>query len=146
MRYRKITHTDIPSLFQVRTSTRENCVTLLELEAIGVTPGSISAALDGDLSGWIGEQQSKAVGFILADFRTAEIVVLAVISEFEGKGIGRELLSLIESEMIQVGITEAWLWAGVDTAIRSHGFYRRLGWCPTGETHKLDEKLVKKFR
>ena len=62
------------------------------------------------------------------------VVVVAVLPEYEGRGVGERLLSR------RCG--RPWLAANPDPAGRSHGFYRSKGWRPTGEPVHDDEVLV----
>src|SRR4029077_12508496 len=74
---------------------------------------------------------------------TGEVLVLAVLPQFEGRGIGKTLLSLAVNCLRSFKPTRIWLGASSDPGTRSHGFYRALGWRPVGEkdTHG-DEILV----
>jgi len=69
--------------------------------------------------------------------------VLAVRPDFEGLGIGRTLLSHAVEWPWTFAPARIWLGASGDPRTRSHGFYRSLGWRPTGERDGHgDEVLV----
>jgi GNAT superfamily N-acetyltransferase len=65
------------------------------------------------------------------------VLVLAVLPAFEGRGIGKTLLSLAVDWLRSFRPTRIWLGASSDPRTRSHGFYRALGWRSVGrrDTH-----------
>ena len=94
MIFRAITIRDIPALFDVRTSVRENAYTREGLYSAGITEPAVENLLRTSHCGWLCESDSKVVGFAMANRETAEFWVIAVLPEFEGRGIGSKLLSL----------------------------------------------------
>jgi GNAT superfamily N-acetyltransferase len=60
------------------------------------------------------------------------VLVLAVLPEYEGHGIGTRLLSHAVAWLRAMGFQRPWLTVSPDLRIRTHGFYRALGWQPTG--------------
>lgn len=52
MNIRNITVGDIPALFCIRPRTRENALSLGELQGLGITPESVAARLKGTTKGW----------------------------------------------------------------------------------------------
>ena len=60
-------------------------------------------------------------------------MVLAVLPDFEGLGVGRRLLSFVVGWLRAMGAQRVWLAASSDPGVRAHGFYRSLGWRPNGE-------------
>jgi ribosomal protein S18 acetylase RimI-like enzyme len=126
---RPITIADIPALFHVRPRTRENALTLDELRALGITPESVEGWLKGSTHGWLWETSAgEIVGFCMADRSTGELLVIALLPEYEGRGIGGQLMQNAESWMAKSGCTRAWLTTDVDQSLRAFGFYRRRGW------------------
>jgi len=59
---------------------------------------------------------------------TGEMWVIAVLPEYEQKGIGAELLARVENALWTAGWNEIWLTTDLDIALRSYGFYRYQGW------------------
>ena len=59
---------------------------------------------------------------------TGEMWVIAVLPEFEGQGIGKCLLQLVENWLITEGCSELWLTTDPNETMRCVGFYRHLGW------------------
>jgi ribosomal protein S18 acetylase RimI-like enzyme len=76
---------------------------------------------------------SQVVGHCTGDSGTGEIVGLAVVPAHQGSGIGRELLDLVVHALRAEGAHRVWVAAPSDPALRAHGFYRAVGWVPTGE-------------
>lgn len=143
-RFRNATTEDIESMFAVRASTRQNPISAERLAGLGITPSSVAAALAaGDIGSWVCEYAGAVVGFCNADMHSGEVLVLAVLPEHEGKGIGKRLLSLAIECLQRHGYTRLWLFADSDPGARSHGFYRANGWAATGWLQPNgDEELV----
>lgn len=126
---RQITPADIPVLFEVRPRTRENALTVDELRALGITPASVAAWLDDSTQGWLCEVPvDGVVGFCMADGTTGELLVIALLPEYEGRGIGGRLMHHAESWLAASGCTRAWLTTDLDPTLRAYGFYRHRGW------------------
>jgi ribosomal protein S18 acetylase RimI-like enzyme len=126
---RPIAAADIPALFDVRPRTRENALTLDELRALGITQESVLAWLEGSTSGWLSQTQTgDVVGFCMADRDSGELLVIALLPEYEGRGIGGQLMQRAEDWLARSGCTRAWLTTDVDQRLRAYGFYRHRGW------------------
>jgi ribosomal protein S18 acetylase RimI-like enzyme len=133
---------DIESLFDIRARTRENPLSREQLAAMGITPAASAEALrSGEMKGWVCLDGSRPVGFCSADVG-GEVLVLAVLPEYEGRGIGRRLLAEAVGWLRSRGCERIWLAADPNPAVRAHGFYRSQGWRPTGELQHTDEILV----
>jgi ribosomal protein S18 acetylase RimI-like enzyme len=129
VRFREISAADIPALFEVRTRTRENTLSLEELRALGITPASVAQWLLGSRKGWLCEVTGgRVVGFCMADSATGELLVIAVLPEHEGRGIGATLMRLAETWLSESGCAAAWLTTDLDPGLRAYGFYRHRGW------------------
>jgi GNAT superfamily N-acetyltransferase len=128
LKFRDIAAADVPALFHVRTRTRENTLTLDELRRLGITPRSVTESLGKSTQGWLCEHSSAVAGFSMADRATGEFLVIAVLPEYEGKGVGGRLMSLAEQWLAASGCTRAWLTTDLDTTLRAYGFYRKRGW------------------
>ena len=140
--YRGLTVADLPAVFEVRLSTRENGVTLEILEAYGVTPETLAEGLAAGLRGWVCEDEGRIVGFTIGDGEAGEVQVVAVLPSHEGLGIGKALLDRVGTWLFSRGHTKIWLLANPDPNIRASGFYQKLGWRKTGEMRGPDEVLV----
>jgi GNAT superfamily N-acetyltransferase len=129
MSIRRITHADIPVLFDIRPRTRENALTLEELRRLGITPESVDAALLDATRGWLWETtEGDVAGFCMADRSTGELLVIALLPEHEGRGIGGQLMQQAEDWLARSGCTRAWLTTDLDPTLRAYGFYRHRGW------------------
>lgn len=126
--------TDIDALFEVRAHTRQNALTRADLAALGITPDSTAQALErGTIVGSVCTCEDRVVGFCSGNPHTGEVLVLAVRPEFEGRGIGQQLLARVVGRLQGAGRTRVWLAAAADPTVRAYAFYRALGWRPTGE-------------
>jgi len=133
---------DLPAVFAVRLSTIENAVTMEEMEdRYGVTPQSLSEAMKSHVKGWLCEDSGSVVGFSMGDGSKGEVQVVAVLPEYEGRGIGKILLARVQTWLFSMGHEEIWLLANPDPSTRAHGFYRRQGWHATGTMRHGDEVL-----
>jgi GNAT superfamily N-acetyltransferase len=125
---REIVESDIPSLFRIRVATRENTMSLVELERIGITENSIRAAIKSTHRGWLYEEAGKVGGFVMGDYDEAELTVIALLPRYEKRGIGSQLLSKVETWLRSKGCQSIWLTTDVDPSLRAYGFYISHGW------------------
>lgn len=131
--FRPTIRKDIEETFAVRAATRQNPVSRDQLAAWGFTPQSVWDRFSGgEYLGWVCEHAGRIVGFCTGNAATGEIMVLAVLPDFEGLKIGKRLLSLVVDALREKGRSNLWLSASTDPGIRAHGFYRANGWIPTG--------------
>lgn len=98
----------------------------------------------------IAEEENKIAGFVYADARDANesferryacLVYIAVIPEFRGKGIGRELYSECEDRLKKLGITNLYCWANAEDNDRTLNFMKANNF---SEGHKyiwMDKKI-----
>ena len=128
MKFREINAADMPALFHVRPRTRENALTLDELQRLGITPQSVTESLGQSTQGWVCDDSGQVVAFSMADRATGEFLVIAVLPEYEGRGVGGTLMSLAEEWLSASGCKRAWLSTDLDTTLRAYGFYRKRGW------------------
>ena len=129
VKLREIRSVDIPALFYIRPRTRENALTITELVALGITPQSVETWLTESTRGWLCETAGgEVVGFSMADCSTGELLVIALLPDYENRGIGTKLMQRAESWLAQSGCTRAWLTTDLDPSLRAHGFYRHRGW------------------
>lgn len=118
----------MPGLFQVRTHTRENSYTLEQLHRLGITPESVVQKLATTFKGWLCTVDDLVVAFCIADRSAGELWVIAVLPQYEGRGIGGHLMRAAEDWLWASGCTRAWLTTDVDVNLRAYGFYRHRGW------------------
>lgn len=153
--FRQIIPKDIPALFTIRIATWHNERGAEELEAMGINPESVLNHLKTDHAGWIALDDEKPIGFSMSNRSAGEMWVIAVLPEYEGKGVGKELLHQAEAWLFSHGWETIWLTTDVDESVRAVGFYRHLGWVDwkmdedrylqkhnPRETIKLEEHVV----
>ena len=128
MKYREIVKADIPELFVVRVATRENALSREQLAKLGINEETLSTMMDSSHRGWLCEVDNRVVGFAMGNRENGEMWVIAVLPDYEGKGIGTELLKRVENWLWAQGWKEIWLTTDVDTSLRAYGFYKREGW------------------
>lgn len=141
-RLREMTPADLGAVFALRTSTRENRVTMEELaDEYGITVASLAVAMATGVRGWLVEDEGVVIAFAMGDRSNGEVQVVAVRPGHEGRGHGKAVLAAVVDWLLAEGHAEVWLYAARDPAVRATGFYRRLGWTPTGEVKGSDEVL-----
>ena len=135
---------DIPSLYHVRASTRQNPVSRDQLLEWGITPESIAEGFEtGEFQGMVCESGEAVVGFCTGNTRTGEVLVLAVLPEFENRKVGLTLLEGVVAELRRSNVPSIWLGCSPNPESRSYGFYRANGWGETGQkTETGDDILV----
>lgn len=122
---RPATVADVDAMFRVRTSVRENTLTLDELAEIGVTPAAIATAIQSAPCAWVAKADGEVLGFAMVDLDTACLFAAFVLPGHEGRGIGTALIRTCEAALFERHPV-AWL----ETAghSRAAGVYRHLGW------------------
>ena len=143
---RGATVADIPALFDVRTSVRENHLDLAQLAERGVTPESIARGLASEHeSVWVVEEPGAGVvAFCMADARTGSVFALFVRSDVEGRGYGRALLTVAEDWLFGAGWPVIRLNTGEERHLRAHRLYRAAGWVETGPADHGDVRYEKR--
>jgi len=128
MNLRPIESKDLQSIFDVRAGTRENRFSREALCEIGITEESVARMLGTTHRGWLSEGEGKIAGFAIGDGKTGELWVIAVLPEFEKRGIGSQLLAVVEEWLASLGWKELWLWTSSDPNKRAYSFYANRGW------------------
>ena len=132
MNIRLVQGEDVETLFEIRTSVKENYQSRQEIAKLGITPASVAKMLDKECCAWIAEVKSQPVGFSIANLTEKTILGLFVLPEFENQGIGRALMEITEDWFKKQGIKEISLLTGNDPTFRAYGFYLHLGWTAVG--------------
>lgn len=144
VRLRAACRADVGAMFHIRANTRDNAISPERLAKLGITPATLGAALDdGAVCGWLAvDDEAQAIGFCNVEPASGEVLVLAVLAGKEGQGVGRALLEAAVTHLQSMGSPPPWLMAGVNPALRAHGFYRAQGWRPSGRRDAQgDEEL-----
>lgn len=126
MNFREALLTDIPHMMAVRQAVKENALSNPDL----VTAQDYSAYLSERGKGWVCEIDNKIVGFAIGDLTKNNVWALFVLPEFEGQGVGRELLILLLDWYYSKTTDTIWLSTAPKT--RAADFYRSFGWKETG--------------
>lgn len=143
IQYRRALPGDAPACVDLRGRTRENAFSAAQLAELGITAESWAEGIRDDaLPGHIALDGERMAGYCFGDREGGEIVVLALLPAYEGQGIGRRLLDLSIADLVDAGHTRLILGCAADPAVRSHGFYRHLGWRPTGEIDALGDEVL----
>lgn len=132
MKIRMAVPADVPSMFEVRTSVRENHMFFEELVELGITPESVPGMLSGDGRGWVAEDHGEVVAFAMANALESTVFAMFVRASHEGRGLGRSLMSEAEQWLFDRGCDDIWLLTDRDLAVRANGFYRHMGWIDDG--------------
>ncbi|HHP7231321.1 MAG TPA: GNAT family N-acetyltransferase [Xenococcaceae cyanobacterium] len=135
---------DIETLFEIRTSVKENYQSRAAIAKLGITPETVAQMLQKDCRAWIAEISGKAIAFSLANATKKTIFGMFVLPEFEGRGAGRALMHEAETWLFSHNIAEIWLVTGNNPKFRAYGFYLHLGWIPVGVEPNGVMKFIKK--
>ena len=111
-------------------------------EDYGITSESLAQAMSSHVSGWLCEDSDVVVGFSMGDRLNGEIQVVAVLPEYEGHGIGKNLLTKVQSWLFSKGHETIWL--GANSWKPSYSVKNTKFFLPT--TAKKHWKWSKKFR
>jgi GNAT superfamily N-acetyltransferase len=131
---------DLPRCFEVRTRTRENALTIEQLNNwYGLRPDQVPPGFADTLRGWVYEHDGEIVGFTMGDSSTGELTVIALLPDHEGQGIGSKLISAVTRWLVEGG-KQPWLLTAADPSLRAYGFYRSQGWHATGDINKHNEE------
>jgi ribosomal protein S18 acetylase RimI-like enzyme len=141
--FERASSNDAAEFIRIRGLTRENAVAAARLAQLGVTAQSWADDIRSNtLIGYVARTEREIVGYCFGNAHSGEVVVLALLSSAEDQGIGRSLLRLVVDALISAGHRRLFLGCASDPNVRSHGFYRHLGWRSTGRLDKLgDEEL-----
>jgi GNAT superfamily N-acetyltransferase len=142
---RRGTPEDLHEITRVRTSVRENHLSVEQMEAIGITHESTSALMiSGELGCWVAEDEGLLVGFSMAERSTGHLFGLFVHPDAEGQGHGSRLLAAAEDWLRGLGFTEAYLTTDPET--RAYRFYLLQGWQDTGASagHFAEDHVLRK--
>ena len=146
LEYRIATPADVAECIDIRGITRENAISAAHLASMGITHESWSKLIQDDaLPGVVCSSETRIIGYCFGDRKSGEIVVLALLPDYEGKGIGRSLLERTSSVLVGQGHSKLFLGCSSDPKSRSFGFYRHLGWCTTNTVDANGDEILEFF-
>jgi ribosomal protein S18 acetylase RimI-like enzyme len=144
--YRAAQPEDAAACVWLRGQTRENAVSPERLQALGITEQTWGEDIRrGELPGHICSSEGLMVGYCFGSRSAGEIVVLALLPAFEGRGIGKELLARMSRDLAAMGHQRLFLGCSADPQSRSYGFYRHLGWRSTGGFDGHGDEILEYF-
>ncbi|UCC24952.1 MAG: GNAT family N-acetyltransferase [Gemmatimonadales bacterium] len=144
--YRPARSEEAAEYVSLRGKTRQNAFSEERLRSIGVTVETWGSGIaSGSLPGHVCAVDGTVVGYCFGDRDTGEVVVVAVLPDFEGLGIGREVLRRTVNEMVGLGHRRLFLSCSPYPESRSYGFYRRLGWRSTGTFDANGDEVLEIF-
>ncbi len=135
---------DAAACVALRGLTRENAISEERLRSLGITVQSWGEDIrSGALPGFVAvDEGDRMLGYCFGDRASGEVVVLALLPEAEGRGIGRRLLGQVVESLRASGPRRLFLGCSSDPACRAHGFYRHLGWRSTGQADRLGDEVL----
>ena len=143
LNFRPARRADAAECVELRGRTRQNPASAELLRSLGITAKSWGDNIaSGALPGFICTVAGRMVGYCFGVRETGEIQVLAVLPDFEDRGIGRELLQLTVMKLADLGHKRLFLGCNPDPGSRSHGFYRHLGWRSTNTFDKYGDEIL----
>jgi GNAT superfamily N-acetyltransferase len=93
-----------------------------------------------DFVAWVAEEDGEIVGFAASSRardddvseRCAELLMIYLLEDYLGRGIGRQLIGAAEEHWRTAGYDMAILWV-LETNSATRAFYEREGWVADGE-------------
>lgn len=122
MLFREARVEDIEQIHVVRLSVRENALVNLSL----ISEDDYVRLLTKEGKGWVCESDSKIVAFAVVDTIKKNVWALFVHPQFQTKGIGSRIQTLM-LDWYFANETET-LWLSTDAETRADAFYRKAGW------------------
>lgn len=139
MTFREATITDIPQIQIVRNAVKENQLSNPAL----VSDKDCEEYISIRGKGWVCEVDKRIVGFSIADLKENNIWALFVHPEFESKGVGKKLHTLMLDWYF--GETQKTVWLSTAPKTRAEEFYKRNGWKVVGTYGKGETKFEMSF-
>ena len=137
---RLATEHDVPAMFRVRTSVRENHLSMTELAAMGITPEALRSTIQAEPCAWVASEVDEVLGFAMVDLQEACLFAAFVLPEQEGRGIGRALIAACEAALFA---RHDKIWLETDGTSRAAVIYQRLGWRVAQDLGDGDLRLEK---
>ena len=136
MGIRRAIQSDVARIMEIRHSVRENRLSDPNL----VTANDCADFIERSEI-WVWEEDGTVQGFAAGDIRDGWIWALFVDPEYEGRGIGKALLSMACETLRHAGYTVANLNTAAGT--RAERFYLENGWTMVSKNRR-DELLFNK--
>jgi ribosomal protein S18 acetylase RimI-like enzyme len=141
--FRDVKPLDFERCIEIRGMTKDNPIPAETLKELGVTKEAwMPLVRDKSIVGVVAEYNDEVIGFCSGEVNTGEVLVLALLPEYEGHGLGKNILVLVADKLFSFGMDKLWLAASPNPEIRAHGFYRHLGWVSTGVIDKNRDEVL----
>ena len=145
--YRPATPQDARECIRIRGLTSENAIPEQSLAQLGITVESWAEGIRSqEFLGYVCLAGKHMVGYDFGSAASGEVLVLALLPSHENQGIGRQLLHLVTQRLHALGHKRLFLGCSPDSAVRSYGFYRRLGWLSTGTFDSNGDEVLELVR
>lgn len=82
----------IEEMFRVRTSVKENVLTVPEMAGMGITPVSVIERIHDAPCAWVACEGAQIVGFSMIDPVEVSLFATFVLPSYEGIEIGKKLV------------------------------------------------------
>ena len=137
---RPATEADVEAVFHIRTSVRENHLSLEQMATMGITPDAIREAIAAEPCAWLAEADGKAVGFAVYFFNYSTwqgqhglyLEDLYITPDARGHGAGKALLQHLARIALEKDCGR-FEWSCLDWNTPSIKFYDSLGALPQTE-------------
>lgn len=139
---RRATVADIDTLFDIRTSVRQNHLSREQMAELGITPAVLGEAIENSPCAWIAEIDGLAGGFAMVELEQGELFALFVRPACEGLGLGRLLLAAAEEQLFREH-ESIWLVTDGGDGVRANAFYLGQGWQLAGRVDERDVRYEK---
>ena len=139
---RAATQDDVDTLFNIRTRVVQNHLSVEQMAQLGITPQVLADSIREAPCAWVAEVDGQPVAFSMVDLATGEVFAMFVLPTHENLGLGRQLMAVAETALLERHATLFLVTDGRDE-IRANGFYQRLGWTVTGSVEGDDVRYEK---
>ncbi|MBC2884460.1 GNAT family N-acetyltransferase [Ochrobactrum sp. CM-21-5] len=121
---------DVEAIFDIRTSVKENYLSLSQLADLGITHETITDFVAESPCTWIAEIDGAPAGFSMADADEGNVFALFVRQDMEGRGLGTSLMEKVEDYLFARHET---IWLTTERDSRASRFYAARGWMAVAE-------------
>lgn len=139
MKFREANFGDIEQIQFVRNSVTENTLT----NPRAITNEDCAEFITNRGKGWVCQIDNTIIGFSIVDLVDNNVWALFLKPEFERKGIGRQLQTIMLDWYFKQ--TKMTLWLGTAPGTRAENFYRKSGWTEIGTHGKGELKFEMTF-
>lgn len=126
MLFRPARMEDIAGMHRVRVAVNENRLSNPDR----ISPADYSNFISRRGKGWICELDGTIAGFSVIDMQDENVWALFVDPEYEGRGIGKQLQTIMLDWYFGQRFEKVWL--GTAPGTRAEKFYRLTGWTEAG--------------